>query len=106
MCGRGGEPLILDQPEDHLDAPYIATAVVQALEAAKERRQVLLATHSPNIAVLGDAELVIPMYADGGSAGPRDPGAVDRQATRTRVCELLEGGEAAYVRRGERYGLY
>jgi hypothetical protein len=105
LCSEGRAPLILDQPEDHLDGPYIATALVGHLEGAKERRQVIVATHSANLTVLGDAELVIPMYADGGHGAPCDPGAVDRPATRDRVCELLEGGLEAFRRRGVRYGL-
>jgi predicted ATPase len=98
------DPLIVDQPEDHLDARYIASSVVRQLEAAKEKRQVIIATHSANLAVLGDAELVVPMYASGGHGQPEEAGAVDRPATRERVCELLEGGREAYRRRGERYG--
>jgi predicted ATPase len=98
------QPLIVDQPEDHLDASYIATSIVRQLETAKERRQVILATHSPNLTVLGDAELVIPMFASQGTSRPRDAGAVDRPDTRAHVCTLLEGGRDAYRRRGERYG--
>jgi hypothetical protein len=104
LCAERNEPLMLDQPEDHLDSQYIASSVVRHLEAAKERRQVLLATHSANLTVLGDAELVIPMYADGRHGAPKDPGAVDRVQTRAHVCALLEGGEDAFVRRGQRYG--
>jgi AAA domain, putative AbiEii toxin, Type IV TA system len=104
LVAGGNEPLIIDQPEDHLDAPFIATAIVQHLEAAKETRQLIIATHSANITVLGDAELVIPMYAEAGRGAPRDIGAVDRPETLRRVCELLEGGVIAYRRRGERYG--
>jgi len=98
------EPLIVDQPEDHLDASYIAHSVVRQLEAAKEKRQVIIATHSANLAVLGDAELVVPMYASGGRGRPIESGAVDRPVTRERVCQLLEGGREAFQRRGERYG--
>lgn len=104
LFGGGSEPLIIDQPEDHLDAPYIATAIVHHLEMAKERRQVIIATHSANLTVLGDAELVVPLHAEAGRGRPVDAGAVDRPATLKRVCELLEGGAAAYRRRGERYG--
>lgn len=104
LSAERDEPLIVDQPEDHLDAQYIARSVVRQLEAAKETRQVIIATHSANLVVLGDAELVIPMYAYGGHGGPQETGAVDRRQTRERVCQLLEGGREAYRRRGERYG--
>lgn len=104
LCAERTEPLVLDQPEDHLDAQYIARSVVRHLEMAKERRQIILATHSPNLTVLGDAELVLPMHADGRRGAPRDVGAVDRPETRMQVCALLEGGEDAFARRGQRYG--
>lgn len=105
LCAERNEPLILDQPEDHLDGQYIATAVVRHLEAAKERRQVLIATHSANLVVLGDSELVIPMEGADGHGRPYAVGAVDRPETRDQVCILLEGGEQAYKKRGQRYGI-
>jgi energy-coupling factor transporter ATP-binding protein EcfA2 len=105
LCAERSDPLVLDQPEDHLDGQYIASSVVRHLEAAKERRQVIIATHSANLTVLGDAELVIPMVVDDGKGRPDEPGAVDRPATRDQVCALLEGGVVAYKKRGERYGL-
>lgn len=104
LCAERSEPLILDQPEDHLDGQYIASAVVRHLEAAKERRQILIATHSANLVVLGDAELVIPMRAHSERGVPDHPGAVDRPETRDRILSLLEGGSAAYRKRGARYG--
>jgi energy-coupling factor transporter ATP-binding protein EcfA2 len=104
LCAERSEPLVLDQPEDHLDGRYIASAVVSHLEAAKERRQVLIATHSANLTVLGDAELVVPMQVVGGRGQPYAMGAVDRPETRDEVCILLEGGAQAYKKRGERYG--
>lgn len=104
LCAERNEPLILDQPEDHLDAEYIASGVVRHLEAAKERRQVIIATHSPNLTVLGDAELVLPMRVENGHGAVSDMGSVDRPDTRDRVCALLEGGVDSYRKRGERYG--
>jgi hypothetical protein len=104
LVAKGSDPLVIDQPEDHLDAPYVASAIVHHLERAKERRQVIMATHSANITVLGDAELVVPLYVEGGHGQPMNAGAVDRPETLKRVCELLEGGANAYRRRGERYG--
>jgi ABC-type lipoprotein export system ATPase subunit len=44
---------VIDQPEDHLDSAFIYDAVVKTLRKVKERRQVIVATHNANIAVLG-----------------------------------------------------
>lgn len=97
-------PLIIDQPEDHLDSQFIARTVVAVLRRVKETRQVIIATHNANIAVLGDAEQIVPMQGYGGAGYIKDVGAVDAHETRKRACEILEGGEAAYRRRGEMYG--
>ena len=72
LASTDNAPLILDQPEDHLDGPFIAETVVGYLHGAKERRQVIIATHSANLTVLGDAELVIPFFARGGRAETED----------------------------------
>lgn len=98
------QPLVIDQPEDHLDSAFIYSAVVQTLREVKERRQIIVATHNANIAVLGDAELIIPLRSWQGRGGVVDRGSVDNPASRDRACRILEGGRAAYRRRGEMYG--
>lgn len=105
LCSDDTTPLIVDQPEDHLDSAFIFETIVTTLRNIKEQRQVILATHNPNIAVLGDAELIVPMQGFGDKGRIRDAGAVDADATRKRACKILEGGVAAYERRGEMYGL-
>ena len=56
-------------------------------------------------AVLGDAELVVPLHvSDSGLGRPYDVGAVDRLETRDQVCLLLECGVEGYTKRVERYG--
>ena len=97
-------PLIIDQPEDHLDSQFIARTVVGVLRTVKEHRQVIIATHNSNITVLGDAEQIVPLQGYEGRGLTRDVGSVDARPTRLRVCEVLEGGQAAYKRRGEMYG--
>jgi hypothetical protein len=98
-------PLVIDQPEDHLDSAFIYDAVVQTLRRVKERRQVIVATHNANIAILGDAELIVPLQSWAGRGRIRDRGSVDSDTTRRRACKILEGGEDAYRRRGEMYGI-
>jgi len=48
------------------------------LREIKERRQVILVTHNANIAVLGDSELILPMFSENdcgkGAACPRGKG--------------------------------
>ena len=105
LCSKDTTPLIIDQPEDHLDSAFIYETIVSNLRAIKERRQVILATHNANIAVLGDAELIVPLQGYGDRGRMRDLGAVDAPETRKRACKILEGGPAAYQRRGDMYGL-
>ncbi len=105
LASADDSPLVLDQPEDHLDGPFLAHTVVGYVHSAKERRQLIVATHSANLTVLGDADLVLPLEAFQGKGVVRDPGAVDNPATRTWILDLLEGGLEAYTKRGSRYGL-
>ena len=74
------------------------------LRRVKEQRQVIIATHNANITVLGDAEQIVPLQGYKGKGLVRDVGSVDAVKTRRRTCEILEGGETAYKRRGEMYG--
>jgi len=104
LASANDAPLILDQPEDHLDGPFIAETVVGYLHGAKEKRQLIIATHNGNLTVLGDAEYVLPFFAKENVAKIQDAGAVDSSKTREQVLRLLEGGREAYRKRGLRYG--
>ena len=74
-------PMLLDQPEDDLDGPYIAETLVAYLHAVKEQRQLIVATHNANIVMLGDAELAIPLVPVSATATVKAAGAVDNAAT-------------------------
>jgi len=94
-------PLLIDQPEDNLDNSFISDAIVPQLREVKTRRQLITITHNPNLPVLGDAERVIVMEADGRSsqAIAQD----DLQTTKDHILRLMEGGWAAFRLRQERY---
>jgi predicted ATPase len=55
---KGHPVFLIDQPEDDLDNETIFRHVVEPLLRVKARSQFIIATHNPNIPVLGDAELV------------------------------------------------
>jgi DNA repair ATPase RecN len=71
----------------------------------KEQRQVIVVTHNANIAVLGDAELLLGMERTGGCGEVNSRGAIDDSNTKNAVATSLEGGEAAFRRRAEMYGI-
>ncbi|MCX5747962.1 MAG: AAA family ATPase [Proteobacteria bacterium] len=104
MLAESNLPLIIDQPEDDLDNRFIFDSVVKTLRAVKERRQVILVTHNANIAVLGDAELILPMRRDGDAGAVFDRGSIDRTETKRAAQSILEGGDQAFQRRREIYG--
>ncbi len=104
MLAESEVPLLIDQPEDDLDNAFIFASVVRMLRDVKERRQVILVTHNPNIAVLGDAEMLFPMHRKGDSGVAFAEGSIDRRETKQAVQKILEGGELAFLRRREIYG--
>lgn len=104
MLAESNIPLVIDQPEDDLDNAFIFCAVVKALRSIKERRQVILVTHNANIAVLGDAELLLPMRREGDGGTAFDRGSIDKGETKKAALDILEGGDLAFRRRQEVYG--
>ena len=103
MLAESNVPLVIDQPEDDLDNAFIFSSIVTTLRAIKERRQIILVTHNANIAVLGDSELILPMWRENDCGKAKDRGSIDKDATRQCVLDILEGGFAAFLRRKEMY---
>jgi len=105
LSSNSEKPLIIDQPEDNLDGEFIYRTLVPVLRRAKERRQVIIVTHNANVAVLGDAELIVVMKAanDRGSVVSR--GSIDEPETRRIACGILEGSPEAFLRRAKMYGM-
>ena len=49
-------PLVIDQPEENLDNQTVYELLVPCMKEAKQRRQILIVTHNPNLAVVCDAD--------------------------------------------------
>jgi energy-coupling factor transporter ATP-binding protein EcfA2 len=98
---KSDRPLVIDQPEDHLDPRYLCDVVVESLRAAKAARQFIIVTHSPNVPVLGDAERTFLLASTGTEGSVRAVGALDVMAT---PIQALEGGPRAFQLRKDRYG--
>ena len=105
LSADSNRPLIIDQPEDHLDSEFIYQTLVPVLRRAKERRQVIIVTHNANIAVLGDAEQIIVLKAQDDTGRIVSRGSIDHLETRQLACDILEGSAEAFRRRATIYGV-
>ncbi|PHR21613.1 MAG: PHP-like protein [Sphingopyxis sp.] len=105
LSSENPNPLLIDQPEDNLDGQFIYSQLVPVIRLAKERRQIIIVTHNPNIAVLGDAEQIVVLGANSEQAVITSRGSIDDEATRDTTCGILEGAKAAFTRRGKIYGI-
>jgi tRNA pseudouridine(55) synthase len=97
--------LVIDQPEDDLDNRFVFEDVVQVLRTQKGHRQLIVATHNPNIPVLGHAEMVIGLEAQDNRAIIPIQGGIDQSKVQDIVRKVMEGGEEAFRRRAEKYGM-
>lgn len=103
LLAHGGEPLVLDQPEDDLDNHLIYGLVVQQIRSNKQRRQLIIVTHNPNIVVNGDAELIHVLDFNN-QCHVKQTGSLQEQDMRQEVCQVMEGGSEAFERRYQRLG--
>ena len=97
-------PLIIDQPEENLDPKSVFDELVALFVAAKAKRQVIMVTHNANLVVNTDADQIIVAEAGPHPSGGLPPisyvaGGVENAAIRKAVCDILEGGEAAFRER-------
>jgi len=98
-------PLVLDQPEENLDNQTIATMLVPAIKYAKERRQVIIVTHNPNLAVVCDADQIVHSALDK-TAGNRvtyTTGALENPVITQLIVDVLEGTKPAFDLRDSKY---
>lgn len=121
-------PILIDQPEDSLDNRAIFTDLVKYLKKKKKERQIILVTHNANVVVGADSELVIIANQNGNNT-PNDNGVkfqyfegslentfvnadattetsvLSRCGVREHVCDVVEGGKEAFIKREKKYGL-
>ena len=100
-------PLIIDQPEEDLDPRSVFTELIGLFREARKRRQVIIVTHNANLVVNTDVDqVIVASCAKPGIGVPPHfqyvSGGLENPAIRAEVCEILEGGEAAFRQRAQR----
>lgn len=100
----GTQPIIIDSHDDHLDNEFIMDELVEGIRQAKQLRQVILVSNNGNVVVNSDAEQVIVAERDGVRIGYQ-AGSLENPVIREKLLSVLEGGEAAFSKRGQKYRL-
>lgn len=103
---EGNSPIIIDQPEDNLDNKMVFDLVVDIIRGLKEKRQIIVATHNPNIPVSGDAEQIIVFEApDREKCIVVNQASIDDQLIINQIKAIMEGGDKAFEVRMKKYGI-
>lgn len=97
LLNQAGPPLIIDQPEEDLDNPVMLEIVEQVWQA-KQKRQLIFASHNANLVVNGDAELVA--WCDYRAVGDQSRGRLPVKAQLMYpLCVMLSNASWKVVRR-------
>ncbi|HTO38439.1 MAG TPA: hypothetical protein VL021_08450 [Brumimicrobium sp.] len=115
-------PILIDQPEDDLDNRSIYFEVVKFLRNKKSERQIIIATHNPNLVLGADSEQIIVANQEGKDSKNKSSkfeyvsGSIEhsfkndliqetlyRQGIQEHICDILEGGEEAFIKRKNKY---
>jgi len=97
-------PLIIDQPEDDLDNKVIHQ-ITENIVTSKHKRQLIFSSHNANVAVNGDAELILTFdHNSDKSAGEIiSSGSIDKEDIKLQVKDVMEGGTIAFEMRKTKY---
>lgn len=105
LLDMDNSPLILDQPEDNLDNDSVANILVDFIKYAKKKRQIIIVTHNPNLAVVADAEQVIYVSIDkkDGCNFVVESGSIENPIINKHIVDVLEGAMPAFRKRDNKY---
>ena len=105
LVDKGRNPIILDQPEENLDNETVVSLLVPVLTEAKRRRQIIMVTHNPNLAVVCDAEQIVWSHFDrkNRSKIAYTAGSIENPQINQLVVNVLEGTKPAFNNRRMKY---
>jgi ABC-type lipoprotein export system ATPase subunit len=98
-------PLIIDQPEENLDNESVYDILVYFIKIIKEKRQIILVTHNPNLAVVCDANQIVNMKIDKPNKNKvyYESGSIENPNINRIIIDVLEGTLPAFNNREEKY---
>lgn len=103
LLSLGNNPIIIDEPEAHLDSALIANYLVALIKKQKQKRQIIFATHNANFVLNADAELIIQLKNENNQIVVQSF-MIESDAYKEDLLKL-EGGEKAFKDRERKYGI-
>jgi len=104
LLALGNHPIVIDEPEAHLDSSLIANYLVDILKKIRERRQVIFATHNANFVVNGDADMIYILESGIDNKTIFHEATLENINYREKILKL-EGGPIAFKQRDKRYSV-
>jgi len=105
FISRDDIPLVIDQPEENLDNETVYEVLVPCIKEAKKRRQIIIVTHNPNLAVVCDADQIIhcEMKKEEKNKITYITGAIENPKINKALIDILEGTQPAFDNRDQKY---
>lgn len=105
LVDKSNKPIIVDQPEENLDNHTVYRLLIPVIKEVKKRRQVIMVTHSPNIAVVCDAEQIVHSFIDRADSNRvvYTLGSIESKEINKYLVNVLEGTRPAFDNRGSKY---
>lgn len=102
LLSMGNNPIIIDEPEAHLDSGLIAKYLVTLIKERKQHRQIIFATHNANFVINGDSELIHILNMNEENRTEVIPTTIENMDHRESLYNL-EGGKEAFIQREKKY---
>jgi len=108
LLDREDIPLIIDQPEENLDNESVYRILRHFIRHVKKERQVIIVTHNPNLAIVGDAEQIIFVKIDKTNKNTFsfESGSIENPIINKHASDILEGTLKAFDVRRLKYLRY
>ena len=101
----GVKPLVIDEPEAHLDNRLIADYLVDLIKSKKLDRQIIFATHNSNFVINGDCELIHILEIPLNTIFTNMLSTSIENINNREKLLALEGGKDAFLNREQKYGI-
>ncbi|GAA8843071.1 gamma-glutamylcyclotransferase [Helicobacter pylori] len=103
LLSLGNNPIIIDEPEAHLDSALIANYLVTLIKKQKQKRQIIFATHNANFVLNADAEQIIQLKNENNKIVAQSF-MIESDDYKEDLLKLA-GGEKAFKDRERKYGI-